>query len=72
MKCPNCKNSELNTVETLSGIIWNRKKVVTVYCILCDFENVKEFKLNEDSYQAELTKKKKTNYFETKREIMNG
>lgn len=61
MKCPKCDKGEILFNENLSGTIFKRKKIRTYYCPFCDFENVKEFKINEDTYRAELKKINKTN-----------
>lgn len=76
MICPKCHKESLLFNESLSGIVWNRKKTITHYCLNCGYEIEKVFKLNEDMYQAELNKIKKTNYnvYETKKEqgVWNG
>jgi hypothetical protein len=51
MKCQKCKQGELMIQELFEGLIFNRVKKIIIFCPLCDFENIKKFKLNEDTYQ---------------------
>ncbi len=53
LRCPKCK-AEIEVDVSHKGIIFNRKKILTYYCPLCDFENKKEFKLNETQYKKEV------------------
>jgi len=69
--CPKCKKGKILFNESLSGIIFRRKKIRTYYCVLCDFENTKTFKINEDTYQAELIKKSNTKNIKYIKKIEN-
>lgn len=70
MLCPKCKQGIIMCDTSLTGVIFNRKRIHTYFCPLCDFENSKEIRINENEYQVELLKKKNTHNFkyETKRE----
>lgn len=52
--CPECKKGYLVKETLYKGIILNRKKILIFYCPLCNFENKKVFKLNEQQYQEEI------------------
>ena len=51
-RCPKC-NCIIEKYEWIEGIIFNRKKIISFYCPLCDFKNDKKFKINEKQYQKE-------------------
>lgn len=48
--CPKCKKAELRKEELYAGALLKRKKKVIFFCPLCNFENVKEFNINEQQY----------------------
>lgn len=56
IKCPKCKIEDIKQEVNLKGYIFNRRKVITFYCPLCDWQNIKIFKLNEEEYQLELSR----------------
>ena len=42
--CPNCKNSELKENISFDGALFWVKKILTIYCPSCDYQNIKIFK----------------------------
>lgn len=52
LRCPECKG-EIKEQIVYNGF-WKRKKTIIYYCPLCDFENIKTFRLNEKQYKKEV------------------
>jgi len=53
MKCPKCKEGEIREQISIKGFIFKKKKVY-LYCPLCDFENVREFRLSKEDLKLEI------------------
>lgn len=56
-KCPECNKGEIREEHNLGGTIFRRKKIITFYCTRCSFKQIREFKIKEEEYRAELQKK---------------
>ena len=39
VKCPKCKKGELKENISYEGMLFNIKKVITTYCVLCEFRS---------------------------------
>lgn len=67
MICPKCKEGEVKEQVSIKGLFVKRKEV-SYFCPLCDFENKKEFKLSKEDVQLEnleranLEKKSRMSY----------
>jgi len=55
MKCPKC-GSPLFKQVSIKTKFWGWRKVVSIYCALCDFENIKKFKMTKKDVQIERAK----------------
>jgi hypothetical protein len=45
--CPKCKEGEIQEQTSIRGILFWKKKEVIFYCPLCNFENVRKFKVSK-------------------------
>ena len=52
VKCPKCQVDEVKEEIHYSGIIFNRKKIITNYCQVCDWQHVTKIKISEEEYQS--------------------
>lgn len=63
MNCPKCKEGEVKEQVSIKGFFVKRKEV-SYFCPLCEFENIKTFKLSQDDVELEkierLNKPKET------------
>lgn len=51
MICPKCKRGEVQEQTSIRGILFWKKKEVIFYCPLCNFENVRKFKVSKKDIQ---------------------
>lgn len=56
MKCPKCQMGFLIKQIIYGGMVFKRKMNIIYFCPMCDFENTKSFKINEDEYQKGIKK----------------
>ena len=49
--CPKCKYGNIHEQINYGGFIFFRKKRITYYCDICDWENKKAFLISEKEYQ---------------------
>lgn len=53
LRCLNC-NTEIQTQTEYKGLFFNRKKIITFFCPLCEFKKVIEFNINNRQYKKEI------------------
>ena len=53
MICPKCSKGEIKEQISIRGTIFNRKKEITYFCPLCDFEKIKIFKISKQDEKFE-------------------
>ena len=58
MKCPKCKEGEIEKEISLKGF-FKKRKIITYHCPLCDFRNVQEFKISCRNHKFEEMKREK-------------
>jgi transposase-like protein len=54
VKCPKCQIDEVKEEVHYAGLIFSRRKIITNYCPVCDWEHIKKIKINEEEYQSKL------------------
>lgn len=57
MICPKCNKGEIQKHISIKGFLFNRKKEITYFCPLCDFENKKTFKISKSDEEIENHKR---------------